>query len=306
MLVVFGSINLDISFSLEHMPAAGETVLGSGCLLSPGGKGANQAHAAKLCGAEVAMVGMVGDDPFAEPALERLRAAGVDLSGVGVSSDRMTGCASIFLDQQGENAIAVALGANQDVRAAQVADERLTADTVLLLQQETPLAENHALVERARDRGCRIILNAAPGFAVPLEILSALNYLIVNEVELRQVSTFLNLDTGGTETELAQRLSETAGTAVIATQGAQGVTLADAGDNIHIPAFPVEPMDTTAAGDTFAGAFGASLGRGYSESEALRFAAAAAALCCLGKGAQQSQPTVAEINRLLESSGPNT
>ena len=162
MVIVFGSINIDIGVSLARLPGRGETVLGHGCVISPGGKGANQAHAARRAGAAVAMAGMVGADAFAAPALARLRAEGVDLSRVG-EADEPTGCATIWVEEgTGASTIAVASGANTRVTHSQVPDELLDGEPVVLLQHEVPLDENRRLVERAARRGCCILLNAAP------------------------------------------------------------------------------------------------------------------------------------------------
>ena len=188
MVIVFGSINIDIAVNLARLPERGETVLGHGCVISPGGKGANQAHAARRAGAEVAMVGMVGPDAFAGPALARLREEGVELTHVE-ETDEPTGCATIWVEEgTGASTIAVASGANMQVTDSLVGDELLEGAEVLLLQHEVPLDENRRLVERAARRGCRILLNAAPAFPVPEDVLAALDILIVNEIEIVQVA----------------------------------------------------------------------------------------------------------------------
>ena len=295
-VVVFGSINVDVAIRLERLPARGETVLGSGCEISPGGKGANQAHAARRAGAPVVMAGMVGADDFAAPALARLRAEGVDLSRVGEAADEPTGCAAIWVEEgTGASTIAVASGANLRAAHSQVPDELLDGGaSVLLLQHETPLEENRRLVERAARRGCRVLLNAAPAFPVPDEVLAALDVLIVNEVEIVQVAAHAG---GGDEPprSLPEWLARRFGLTVAATFGAEGSVCHTGREAIHVPALPIQPVDTTGAGDTYAGVFAAALAAGHGLREAARFAAAAGSLACARAGAQSSQPTWGEI-----------
>ena len=294
MVIVFGSINIDIAVNLERLPARGETVLGHGCVISPGGKGANQAHAARRAGAPVAMVGRVGADAFAGPALARLRAEGVDLSRVG-ESDEPTGCATIWVeDGTGASTIAVASGANTRVTHSQVPDEWLDGPPVLLLQHEVPLDENRRLVERAARRGCRILLNAAPAFPVPEEVLAALDILIVNEVEIVQVAE----SAGGGEVpadELPAWLARRFGLTVAATFGEEGSLLHTGSEAIHTPAPKIRPVDTTGAGDTFSGVLAATLAAGHDLREAARFATVAGSLACTRAGAQAAQPAWGEI-----------
>ena len=295
-VVVFGSINVDVAIRLERLPARGETVLGSGCEVSPGGKGANQAHAARRAGAPVVMAGMVGADDFAAPALARLRAEGVDLSRVGEAADEPTGCAAIWVEEgTGASTIAVASGANLRAAHSQVPDELLDGEaSVLLLQHETPLEENRRLVERAARRGCRVLLNAAPAFPVPDEVLAALDVLIVNEVEIVQVAAHAG---GGDEPprSLPGWLARRFGLTVAATFGAEGSVCHTGREAIRVPALPIRPVDTTGAGDTYAGVLAAALAAGHGLREAARFAAAAGSLACARAGAQSSQPAWSEI-----------
>ena len=294
MVIVFGSINIDIALNLARLPERGETVLGHGCVISPGGKGANQAHAARRAGAPVAMVGMVGTDAFAAPALARLRAEGVDLSQVGEAGEP-TGCATIWVEEgTGASTIAVASGANTRVTHSQVPDERLDGEPVLLLQHEVPLDENRRLVERAARRGCRILLNAAPAFPVPDDVLAALDVLIVNEVEIVQVAARAG---GGDEPprSLPRWLARRFGLTVAATFGAEGSLCHTGREAIHTPALSIDPVDTTGAGDTFSGVLAAALAAGHGLREAARYATAAGSLACTRPGAQSSQPAWAGI-----------
>ena len=294
MVIVFGSINIDIAVSLARLPERGETVLGHGCVISPGGKGANQAHAARRAGAEVAMVGMVGADAFASAALARLRAAGVDLERVE-ASDEPTGCATIWVEEgTGASTIAVASGANMRVTHTQVPDARLDEGPVLLLQHEVPLDENWRLVERAARRGCRILLNAAPAFPIPDDVLAALDVLIVNEVEIVQVAAHAGCADEPPE-RLPKWLARRFGLTVAATFGAGGTLCHTGREAIRTPALSIEPVDTTGAGDTFSGVLAAALDAGHSLRDAARLASAAGSLACTRPGAQSSQPTRSEI-----------
>ena len=182
MIVVFGSINIDLVTRATKIPLPGETVAGPSYEKIPGGKGANQALAARRAGAEVVLVGAVGQDDFAAQALSLLRADGVDLSHVA-TSDQATGAAFITVDPQGENAIVVAAGANHDTKAQQLADVALDAKTVLLLQREVPDAEGEAAARLAKAKGARVILNLAPAGAISQDYLRLLDVLILNEHE---------------------------------------------------------------------------------------------------------------------------
>ncbi len=274
MITVFGSINLDLIFALDRLPAPGETVLGPGVRTEPGGKGANQAVAAALQGAQVTMVGAVGRDAMADPALAGLHAAGVDISRVA-RADAGTGCASICT-AGGQNLIAVGAGANLLARAAQVEDALLGPGHTLLLQMECDPAETAALIARAQ--GCRIILNLAPAAPLPQVALEAVDLLIVNEAE----AAWLN-----------EAMPGLTGPELVRTLGERGAEYSGG----HIPALPIEAVDSTAAGDCFTGALAAGLDRGLPMADALRHASAAAALCCTRRGSQGSLPSLAETNQ---------
>src|SRR5271154_7595087 len=182
MIVVFGSINVDLMFPVPHLPRRGETVLGGDYTLLPGGKGANQALASRRAGAEVVLIGAVGTDSFAAPALDLLRRAGIDLRLVRTVAEP-TGCAAIMVSAAGENAIAVASGANASVRSAQVPDELLDPGTLLVVQMEVPLSETAAVIRRVRDRGGRSLLNFAPALPISLDLLHEIDFVVANEGE---------------------------------------------------------------------------------------------------------------------------
>lgn len=287
MILVFGSINLDLILPVPTLPAPGETVLGPGFTMQPGGKGANQALAAARDGADVVLAGAVGRDAFAPLALALLRAAGVDLSRVAETASP-TGLAAIAVDAQGRNLIVVASGANARTAATQVEDALLTPHTTLLLQREVDPVESARLALRARRRGCRIVLNTAPAGPFPPEALAAIDVLVANEVEARALGA-------ATAADLAARH----GLAAIVTRGEHGAQLAHGHDSVTLPAHRVEVRDTTAAGDTFTGVLAVALDRGLPLRAAAQRANAAAALACTRPGSQTSIPLAAETDTLL-------
>ena len=289
MITVFGSINLDLIFPMDRLPGPGETMLGTDVLMQPGGKGANQAVAAALDGANVAMVGAVGMDGLAETALSGLVAAGVDLSRV-IRVDSTTGCAAIATDAVGRNLIIGGSGANQATRAAQLEDALLFAGHTVLMQVEVPVRELEHLV--ARSHGARLILNLAPTRSLSLDLYRALDILVVNEHEAAWLATDLGVASD------AASLHSQLGCIVVRTMGGEGAEWAGEGAGC-IPAFHIDAVDTTAAGDCFTGVMAAALDRGDALPSALRRASAAAALCCTRRGSQISLPRAAETDAFL-------
>ncbi|WP_406856153.1 ribokinase [Alsobacter sp. KACC 23698] len=293
MIVTFGSINVDFVNRVERIPSPGETVLGPDYAVIPGGKGANQALAARRAGAEVALVGAVGQDPFAAIALSLLRRDGVDLSRAA-AVDAPTGAAYIAVSAAGENAIVVAAGANARVVASQMDGLALGAGDTLLLQREVPEAEVVKAARAAKRAGARVILNAAPAGEVSRELLGALDVLVVNEHEVAIVAAGLGL-AGGPD-DLARQIDADHGVATIVTLGGEGAVGWTGGVRRSAPALPVEVVDTTAAGDTFCGAFAAAMDQGLGFTTALARAAAAGSLACATAGAQPSIPMKAAID----------
>jgi ribokinase len=283
MIVVFGSINLDLIFALPAIPRPGETVLGPGVQVEPGGKGANQAVAAARDGARTVMIGAVGRDAFADDALTMARAAGIDLAGIA-RVDATTACAAIAVDPQGRNAIAVGSGANLSARAAQIDDGLLTPDTTLLLQMELSPDETAAAIRRAKGRVGRIVLNLAPAGSLPRDALEAVDILVVNEHEADWLAASLGCAPD------ADAMRRALGVDIVRTLGGDGVEAATGEGTIRLPAHPIAPVDTTAAGDCFVGVMAAALDRGAGMRAALERANRAAALCCLRAGSQGSLP----------------
>ena len=293
MILSFGSVNLDLIATVERLPRAGETVLGPGYRALPGGKGANQALAARRAGAVAQLVGSVGRDAFAAPALAELAAAGVGLEHVVRHQTAPTGCALICVDSKGENQIAVALGANAELKAKHVPDALLTGETILLLQREVTPEESWSLARRAAARGARVLLNLAPCGEVPADVLRALDWLILNEGEAAELARAHGI--GSDASEFAKAL----GIGVVATLGAEGIAACRGHERWRVPALAISPVDTTGAGDAAVGGFAAALDRGAPPEEALRWASDAGALACLTPGAQSSLPSEREIRDAL-------
>lgn len=295
MIVVFGSINLDLIFSLPRIPRAGETVLGPSVRMEPGGKGANQAVAAARDGATVVLAGAIGRDALGQAALELVREAGVNLDRVE-AVEASTGCASIAVDPDGNNAIAVGSGANLSAVQSSVADSLLGPDTTVMLQMEVPAAETAALIARARTAGARIVLNLAPAAALGEDALKAVDVLVVNEIEATWLAEHLGC--AGSAVSLRDRLG---GVAVVVTCGSEGADVASRDATWHEPAVRVAAIDTTAAGDCFVGVLAHRLDRGEALCAAVRRASKAAALCCTRSGSQGSLPTQVETDAFMEA-----
>jgi len=293
MILVFGSINVDLIVPVPRLPRPGETVLGGDYQLLPGGKGANQALAARRSSSKVILAGAVGADTFAGIALDQLRREGVDTRLVR-TVEQPTGCAAIMVSREGENAIAVAPGANASVRSDQVADELLGPDTILVSQMEVPPGETEALIRRVRGQGGRNLLNLAPALPFDLELLAEIDLLVANEAEVATI--------GPHPHQLARRLRQ----GLVVTRGAAGAIafLADGG-RIEVPALPIVLIDTTGAGDTFIGVLAATLDLGATLESALRRASVGAGLACLARGAQTATPDAAAIDAAMARLPPS-
>ena len=297
MITVFGSINIDLVTPVARLPRPGETVTGTAYTVVPGGKGANQALAAARAGARVRMVGCIGRDAFAQAAVSTLIRDGVDIDAVQ-RCEAPTGCAMIAVDQDGENLIIVASGANASATADQVQCDWLDETAIVLLQMEVPADENWAVIRRARDRGAKVILNAAPGAPVPTGAIRSLDVLIMNESEARIVGESLDLPTTDAR-EAARRMAESHGVTAIVTLGARGAAAYSKEGAWTVGALALRLVDTTAAGDAFTGGLAAALEQGASFGDAFHRAAVAGALACGVAGAQPSLPDLADIERHL-------
>jgi ribokinase len=290
MILVAGSANLDFVVQASHIPAPGETVLGRNFKTFPGGKGANQAIAcARAGGMPTEMLLALGDDAFATPIELSLRDAGVRTHIVRID-DESTGTAFICVSDDAQNAITVAPGANNGLRAAHLPS--LERFSHLLLQLETPIDTVIAYARAARGQGVKVVLNGAPARVLSRELLSLLDVLIVNEGELATIS--------GSSGRVDQSMRRIDVPCIVVTLGERGCCARLNRELILQDAFPVTPVDTTAAGDTFCGVLVAGLGRGLAMSKALREANAAGALACTRLGAQASIPTHAELQAFLK------
>jgi ribokinase len=289
MILVAGSANLDCVVRAHHIPLAGETVLGRDFKTFPGGKGANQAVAASRAGNAIThLLAALGTDAFA-PAIEQsLSEAQVVLHAVRTSSEP-TGTAFICVSDDAENAITVAPGANQCLKAEHLPP--LVGYTHLLLQLETPLATVTAYAQAAHEAGVCVVLNAAPAQALPAELLANVDILVVNEGELRSIA--------GTEGTMEHCLERIQVPTVVVTLGGHGCVARHQGQFLTQAAYPVQAVDTTAAGDTFCGVLVAHLGNGKTMVDALQIASAASALTCTRAGAQSSIPHSEEVLAFL-------
>ncbi|WP_186417636.1 ribokinase [Bosea sp. CS1GBMeth4] len=300
MIIVFGSLNVDLVTPVERLPGPGETVIGPGYALHPGGKGANQALAARRAGAAVTLVGAVGRDGFAGIALDLLAKDGVELSHVA-RLEAPTGAAFIAVDAHGANQIVVAAGANALAKADAVAGLRPGEGDLLLLQREVPEAECLRAAKAMRAGGGRVILNLAPAGTPAPELLALTDILIVNEHE----ALILARSFGWGETEpdaIARRIDGERGIACIVTLGAAGAVGWHGGVRRRLEAPVVDAVDTVAAGDSFVGAFAAALQAGFGFSGAVQRGLAAGSLACTVAGAQPSVPRREAIEALVGSS----
>lgn len=300
---VIGSANLDLTVKTARLPKPGETVSGGELLIAHGGKGANQALAAKRLGAEVRFIACLGRDQFGDEITRHLSEAGLPEDRLIRTGAARTGVALIVVDQLGQNQIAVAPGANHALTVDLIRDREddIAWADVLLLQLETPIETVRWALERARSHHVLTILNPAPFRPIPEEIVPLLDVITPNEVEAEALS---GLPVNGLAGAMAagDRLRRHGYRNVVITLGAQGafyVGLDEAGS--HVKGFPVEAVDTTAAGDAFSGALAYRLAGGSNIGEAIPFANAAAALACTRRGAQESLPDRAEVDAFLQS-----
>ncbi|MBL8178687.1 MAG: ribokinase [Bryobacterales bacterium] len=306
IVAVLGSLNMDFVVSVDVLPAPGQTVLGSGFQMIPGGKGANQACACGRLGEGAVftrMAGRVGYDLFADHLKASLAAAGVDVSAVHATKAQPTGVALIWVDREGQNSIVVASGANHEIAPADAAALRhvFRDASYALFQLETPLQAVQAAMLVAREEGARTILDPAPAQPLPPNVLSLVDILTPNETE---ALLLLGKPPGAiSQTEAPQvgraLRSQLGVETVVLKLGGGGCLWMNEKETIATPAFPVTAVDSTAAGDTFNGALAIALAEGKPVPEALRFANAAAGLSVTKIGAQASIPPRADVFKLL-------
>ncbi len=289
--MVVGSANVDLTTFTDKFPRPGETIFGREFHLGFGGKGANQAVAARLCGAEVSMVGRVGDDLFGPATIENFSSLGINTAHLLPTPGVSSGVAPIFVDSSGQNRILVVKGANDALRPEDIDDAAalLQSAACIIVQLEIPLDTVYRTLRFARAHNVRAILNPAPAQPLDFRELANADYVIPNESEAEALSGMpvRNLEEARA---CAQRLLESGLQRVVLTLGANGALCAGADGVRHIPAFAVHPMDTTGAGDAFIGSFAYFLSTGCDEFEAISQANLYAALSTLGIGTQKSFP----------------
>jgi ribokinase len=296
MITVFGSINMDLIATTARLPKPGETVTGTGFSTAAGGKGANQALAARRAGASVRMAGAVGSDSFAEGALALLKQAGTDLSLTKTVSEP-TGTAHILVGGDGENVIVVVASANGTVSTddAQAAVETMNAGDTLMLQLEIPPASVEKALVAAKSKGITSIINIAPLTADAARLGRMADIVVANETEFELLAGREGLSAAERE-DAMQALSRETGQTVIVTLGAEGVVAVRDGNIHRAKGLKIEPVDTVGAGDTFCGYLAASLDAGLDFDAALRRAAVAGSLACLNPGAQPAIPLATEVD----------
>jgi ribokinase len=295
-VAVVGSANVDLTTFSDTFPRPGETIFGQRFDLGFGGKGANQAVAARICGADVLMVAKLGNDLFAEATLRNFASFGIDTAHVRIVDGVSSGVAPIFVEPNGQNRILVVKGANDTLSPADVdaASSALRTVDTIVLQFEIPIETVYYAVRFAHKHGIRCIVNPAPAQQVNLQALSAADYFIPNETEAEFIAG-LPVHTIEEAKNCASALLQQGFRRVILTLGARGSLLATPGAMEVIDPFPVHPVDTTGAGDAFIGSFAVFLAAGLPEKEALTRGNLYAALSTMRVGTQKSLPTRQEF-----------
>lgn len=290
MITVFGSLNVDLLFNLDRLPAPGETVLTREIVQLPGGKGANQANAAARAGARTRFVGAVGTDGLGAPVLASLEAAGCDVSGVRTVPGA-TGTAVVMVDRSGENQIVVGSGANMSVTAAMLDGAALGPGDTLVCQMEIPPEATAAGLAAARKAGARTVLNLAPARALQAAVLNDVDVLVLNEGEAALLA-----GTDAPPAQTARTLAAGHGLTCVITLGGDGaLVVTPDGQGFRVGTLPVQAVDTVGAGDAFVGVLAAGLDGGLSLPDALHRASVAAGLTCTRPGAAAALPDADEI-----------
>jgi ribokinase len=288
-IAVVGSANIDLTTFADRFPKPGETIFGQNFHLGFGGKGANQAVAARLCGADVCMVARVGSDLFGPATIENFRKLGIDSTYVKQVEGLSSGVAPIFVEPNGQNRILVVKGANDAIKPSDVDDaaDLLKSVDCIVLQFEIPVETVYYTIRFARKHGIRCILNPAPAQAIDIKALEGLDYFVPNESEAEAI-TGIPVKTRQDANASARKLVDNGIRRVIITLGANGSLLASREGTEHIAPFAVQSVDSTGAGDAFIGSFAVFLGEGVSEIEAVLRANLYAALSTTGIGTQKS------------------
>lgn len=300
-IVVVGSLNMDLVVQVPKIPKPGETVLGKDFATYPGGKGANQAVAAARLGSSVTMVGRVGRDAYGEALINNLANEGVNIDCISRDEKQATGIAMISVDSKGQNSIAVASGANFTLTKDLIrkAWEQIGDVDILIMPLETPADIVLEAAKYAKGRDVQVVLNPAPARILEKELLPLVDVLVPNEHEIFQISTKLSLEGKEVET-IAREMINQGVASVVTTLGGEGVSIVDHDlEEVSLSPYPVDVIDTTAAGDAFVAALAVSLSEGRTLVDSCHFANAVGALTVTKKGAQPSLPTRIEVTNFL-------
>ena len=296
-ILVVGSLNTDLVVRAPRFPQPGETISGEDLQVIPGGKGANQAVAAARLGASVSMLGRVGKDNFGDLLLDNLKSNHVDAQLIQ-RDDASTGTATIVVDSNGQNSIVLSAGANGKVSSADVNNASFLNHKLLLLQLEIPLQTVLSAARRAHENGLRVILNPAPAQPIPAELISLADFIIPNETELSLLTGLSVNDIDSTE-QAARKLLEQGAQNVIVTLGSKGALIVTHTQVTQVNAYPVDVVDTTAAGDAFIGGFATALLQDKSLEESVRYGCACGALATTKFGAQPSLPKKEDVEKFI-------
>lgn len=301
-IVVFGSINLDLTAYVPRLPHPGETISGNSFITVPGGKGSNQAVCARRLGAPTHFIGRTGQDAFGREVLDAVSREGVDTCRVFKDPAAGTGLAVISVDEHAENSIIIIPGANGRLDASDVqrAADLLDKDSILMLQLETPLVSSLELAHIAHELGAKVILDPAPAYRLPEDVWQTVDILTPNEVEIG-ILTGIHPETREDCMRAAEILTSQGVPTVIVKMGAKGVFFQSPSVSGFIDPFKVEAIDSVAAGDAFNGGLAVALFEGKGLKEAVRWGAAAGALACTRKGAMPSMPRRDELETLLRA-----
>lgn len=296
-IVVVGSSNTDMVVKVPRIPIPGETIIGDKFMIIPGGKGANQAVAAARAGANVTFISCVGDDQYGRQAIENYNIEGINTSYVKIKKGVHSGIALIFVSEDGENSIAVAPGANNDLGSEDIEryKEAFNDAKVILTQLEIPLKTVESVIEIAKSKNIPVILNPAPGILISQNLIKNVTYITPNETEASILTSQKNIS-GNNVAEMASALHNMGVESVLITLGKNGVYLKNEEYSKIIESYKVKVIDTTAAGDVFNGTFAFAIANDMVLNEAIDFAQRAAAISVTRMGAQPSAPFKREID----------
>jgi ribokinase len=295
-IVVIGCLHTDFTVKVKTIPRIGESVLGKSFKRSPGGKGANQAVAAARLGADVVLIGRVGADVFGKELIKNLRENGIDTKYIIEDSETYTGLALIMVDEDGDNILAVASGADMRIRKEDIdrAEEIIKLSDILLIQLETPLQIVEYAINIAFNKGVKVLLNPAPAQKLSKDLLKKVYVLIPNEKEAELLSNVKIKDLNSSKIS-AKKLLENGTKNIVITLGKNGSIIATKEETVHINGLNVNAIDTTGAGDAFCGALAVALSSGKELKEAVIYANYAGALATTKIGAQEALPTKEEL-----------